>query len=209
METNFFRIVSQMDINGEIHLIISKGENNSLVVATMVQNDKCTDSAKDFITPLTLRGTAEQMDKGYFLRIRQPLRDASELMDNMEAFKKQMDEAKRKSAMARESADREKKANDAKEKKYAEGMQKAEELEREGKFREAWMKVPDPSEYPERADLLRTRREQLSARFAPDLFAPPAPPQDNRQEDKAYDNIAQLETFATTEEIGDDGEIEY
>lgn len=198
-----------MDINGEIHLIISKGENNSLVVATMVQNDKCTDRAKEFITPITLRGTAELMDKGYFLRIRQPLKDASELMDNMEAFKKQMDEAKRKSAMARESADREKKANDAKEKKYAEGMQKAEELEREGKFREAWMKVPDPSEYPERADLLRTRREQLSARFAPDLFAPPAPTQDNRQEDKAYDNIAQLETFATTEEIGDDGEIEY
>lgn len=198
-----------MDINGEIHLIISKGENNSLVVATMVQNDKCTDRAKEFITPITLRGTAELMDKGYFLRIRQPLKDASELMDNMETFKKQMDEAKRKSAMARESADREKKANDAKEKKYAEGMQKAEELEREGKFREAWMKVPDPSEYPERADLLRTRREQLSARFAPDLFAPPAPQQGNPQEGKADDNIAQLETFATTEEIGDDEEIEY
>ena len=199
METNFFRIIAEMGIRGDLHLIIRQGENKSLVVSTMVQNDRCTDRAKELIAPFNLRGTAEQMDKGYFKKMGEPIREASELMDNMQSFKKQVEEAKSKSAMARETGDREKKTADAREKKYQEGMQKADALEKEGKFREAWMKVPDPSEYPEKAEELRNRREQLSARFAPDLFATTVPkaeptPQDSNLFPETYtDNGGETE----------------
>ena len=50
-------------------------------------------------------------------------------------------------------------------------MTKAEELEKEGKFRDAWMKVPDITEFPEKADEIRKRKGELSAKFStPSLF---------------------------------------
>ncbi|MCH5685560.1 hypothetical protein LWM68_15655 [Niabella sp. W65] len=50
-------------------------------------------------------------------------------------------------------------------------MAKADELEKEGKFRDAWVKVPEPTDYPEHAETLRKRRKELSDKFsAPSLF---------------------------------------
>lgn len=50
-------------------------------------------------------------------------------------------------------------------------MAKADELEKEGKFREAWMKVPEITEFPEKADEIRKRKIALSDKFAtPSLF---------------------------------------
>ena len=51
------------------------------------------------IPPLTLRGTAEELDNGFFETVPTPLQTASGLMDNMEIFMKQLEEAKKKSAM--------------------------------------------------------------------------------------------------------------
>jgi hypothetical protein len=62
-------------------------------------------------------------------------------------------------------------------------MAKADELEKEGKFREAWMKVPPVTEFPEKADEIRKRQTELSNKFGtPSLFgameeATPEPPQ--------------------------------
>ncbi|MNL88215.1 hypothetical protein D3C87_2177870 [compost metagenome] len=50
-------------------------------------------------------------------------------------------------------------------------MIKVDELEKEGKHREAWMKVPDITEFPEKADEIRKRKTELSDKFsAPSLF---------------------------------------
>ena len=50
-------------------------------------------------------------------------------------------------------------------------MAKADELEKEGKFREAWIKVPDIMEFPEKADEIRKRKTSLSEKFGtPSLF---------------------------------------
>jgi hypothetical protein len=50
-------------------------------------------------------------------------------------------------------------------------MAKADELEKEGKYREAWMKVPEIPDYPEKADEIRKRKTELSDKFsAPSLF---------------------------------------
>ncbi len=89
----------------------------------------------------------------------------------MEAFLKQLEQAKARSAMEKEKTDREKKAKEEKERKFKEAMQKLDTLEKEGKYRDAWMKVPDPLDYPEQAEALRKRRSALAGKFAPDLFA--------------------------------------
>ncbi|MDQ6532123.1 PRTRC system protein E [Flavobacterium sp. LHD-85] len=172
MNTNFFNQIEKMHITGDLHLTIAKGAENNFIVSVILKNEACTDNAKNSIPPLNLRGTAEELDNGFFENVTVPVQSASGLMVNMEAFMKQMEEAKKQSASEKEKADKQKKDAQAKDKKYKDAMAKADELEKEGKFREAWMKVPEISEYPEKADELRCRKTALSDKFsAPSLFA--------------------------------------
>ena len=171
MNTNFFNQIAQMGITGDLQLTISKGIENNLIVSIILQNEQCGDNAKQLIPPLNLRGTAEELDEGFFQQITTPLQTASGLMVNMEAFMKQLEEAKKQSAMEKEKIEKEKKEQEAKDKKFKDGMAKADELEKEGKFREAWMKVPEITEFPEKADEIRKRKNALSDKFAtPSLF---------------------------------------
>jgi PRTRC genetic system protein E len=170
MNANFFGQLAHLDITGDIQITISKGAENNLVVSTILNNEQCGDKARQLIMPLNLRGTAAELDEGYFERITTPLQTASGLMVNMEAFMKQLDEAKKQSAMEKEKADKEKKSKEERDKKYKDAMLKADELEAAGKYRDAWTKVPDPALFPEQAETIRKRRTALSNKFAPDLF---------------------------------------
>lgn len=183
MNTNFFRQIAKMDINSQLILNIGKATENQIIVSVFIQNDRCGDKAKNIIPPFILKGTAEELDNGFFERIKTPLQTASELIDNMETFMKQLEEAKAQSAMEKVKTEKAKKEQEAKDKKFKQAMDKVDELEKEGKFREAWIKVPDIAEYPEKADELRKRKTSLSDKFAtPNLFGAeeetaPEPPQ--------------------------------
>lgn len=168
--TNFFSSVAALNITGDLQLTIRKAAENNWIVSVMLNNEQCGDEARKLIPPLNLKGTVNELDEGFFERITTPLQSASGLVDNMEAFMKQLEEAQKQSAMEKEKADREKKAKEEKDKKFKEAMAKADELEKEGQYRDAWMKVPDPAQFPEQAEVIRKRKSALSARFAPDLF---------------------------------------
>lgn len=171
MKSNFFSQIALLEITGDLHLTISKGTENNFIVAVMLQNNACGDKAKNSIPPLNLRGTAEELDEGFFENITTPIQAASGLMVDMEGFMKQLEEAKKNSAMEKEKAEKAKKEKEAKDKKFKDSMEKVDELEKEGKFREAWMKVPDITEFPEKADEIRKRKTSLSAKFGtPSLF---------------------------------------
>lgn len=171
MNTNFFNQIAQLEITGDLQLTISRGAENKLVVSILLQNEQCGDNAKQLIPPLNLRGTAEELDEGFFENITVPLKTASGLMVNMEAYMKQLENAQKQSAMEKEKTDQEKKAKDEKEKKYKEAMAKADELDNDGKPRDAWMKVPNPNDYPEYAEAIHKRKKELSDKFAlPNLF---------------------------------------
>ena len=171
MNTNFFNQVAQLQITGDLQLTIAKGAENNLIVSVMLQNGQCGDNAKNIIPPLNLRGTAEELDNGFFEKITTPIQTASGLMVDMENFMKQLEETKKQSAMEKDKADRQKKEQEAKDKKFKDAMAKADELEKEGKHREAWVKVPEITEFPEKADEIRKRKRELSDKFsAPSLF---------------------------------------
>lgn len=171
MNANFFHQIAQLQIAGNLQLTIAKGAGNNLIVSVMLQNEQCGDNAKNIIPPLNLRGTAEELDNGFFEKITTPIQTASGLMVDMEAFMKQLEESKKQSAMEKEKDDRQKKEQEAKDKKFKDAMAKADELEKEGKFREAWVKVPEITEFPEKADEIRRRKRELSDKFsAPSLF---------------------------------------
>jgi len=170
MNSNFFNQVAQLQIIGDLHITIAKGAEDRLIVLVMLQNENCTDSAKHSIPPLNLTGTAEELDHGFFENITTPMQTTSGLMVDMEGYMKQLEATKKQSAMQKEKADSQKKETDAKDKKYTDAMAKADELEKDGKFREAWIKVPEIHEFPFKAEEIRRRKSELSAKFAPDLF---------------------------------------
>ena len=182
MNTNFFNQIAQLDFTGVLQLNISKGAENNLIVSVILNNEQCGDNAKNLIPPLTFNATPQEFDEGFFEQITTPIQKVSGLMVDMEKFLKQLEEVKKQSAIEKEKAEKEKKEKEAKDKKFKDAIVKADELEKEGKFREAWMKVPDITEFPEKADEIRKRKTSLSDKFAtPSLFgameeATPEPP---------------------------------
>ena len=182
MNTNFFNQIQQLDFTGVLQLNISKGIESNLIVTVLLNNEQCGDSAKNLIPPLTFNATPQEFDEGFFEQITTPIQKVSGLMVDMEKFLKQLEEVKKQSAIEKEKAEKEKKEKEAKDKKFKDAMAKADELEKEGKFRDAWMKVPDLTEFPEKADEIRKRKTALSDKFAtPSLFgamdeAKPEPP---------------------------------
>ena len=171
MNTNFFNQIQQLDFTGVLQLNISKGIESNLIVTVLLNNEQCGDSAKNLIPPLTFNATPQEFDEGFFEQITTPIKTVSGLMVDMEAFMKQMDAVKMQSAMEKEKTEKAKKEKEAKDKKFKDAMAKADELEKEGKFREAWMKLPDITEFPEKADEIRKRKTSLSDKFAtPSLF---------------------------------------
>ena len=171
MNTNFFNQIQQLDFTGVLQLNISKGIESNLIVTVLLNNEQCEDSAKNGIPPLTFNATPQEFDEGFFEQITTPIQKVSGLMVDMEKFQKQLDEAKAQSAIEKAKTEKEKKEKEVKDKKFKDAMAKADELEKEGKFREAWIKVPDITEFPEKADEIRKRKTSLSDKFAtPSLF---------------------------------------
>ena len=171
MNTNFFNQIQQLDFTGVLQLNISKGIESNLIVTVLLNNEQCGDSAKNLIPPLTFNATPQEFDEGFFEQITTPIQKVSGLMVDMEKFQKQLDEAKAQSAIEKEKTEKAKKDKETKDKKFKDAMAKADELEKEGKFREAWIKVPDITEFPEKADEIRKRKTSLSDKFAtPSLF---------------------------------------
>ena len=182
MNTNFFNQIQQLDFTGVLQLNISKGIESNLIVTVLLNNEQCGDSAKNLIPPLTFNATPQEFDEGFFEQITTPIQKVSGLMVDMEKFQKQLDEAKAQSAIEKAKTEKEKKEKEVKDKKFKDAMAKADELEKEGKFREAWIKVPNITEFSEKADEIRKRKTALSDKFAtPSLFgamdeAKPEPP---------------------------------
>ncbi|WLD24289.1 PRTRC system protein E [Flavobacterium dauae] len=194
MNTNFFNQIAQLDFTGNLQLTITKGVENNLIVLVYLNNEQCGDNAKNLIPPLTYNGTPQEFDEEFFEKITTPVQKVSGLMVDMENFQMQLDDAKKQSAMEKDKSDKEKKLQDAKDKKYKDAMAKADELEKEGKYRDAWVKVPEPAEYPEKKEEIIKRRSELSAKFAPDLFGTPQEQEKSEpQQEGLYPNYPESE----------------
>ena len=109
MQTNFFRQIAKMNLTGDLQLTIRPTQDNRFVISVLLSNEQCGDEARKLIPPLNLRGTAEDLDNGFFENVATPMQAASGLLVDMDAYMKQVEEAKKKSAMEKEKADREKK----------------------------------------------------------------------------------------------------
>lgn len=171
METaNFFRQIAQMDINSKLMLTIAKATESTIIVSILIENENCSDKAKNIIPPFNLTGTPEELDNEFIQRIKKPMQTADSLISNMESFMLQLEHAKASSAMEKGKNDKHKKEGDSKIRKYSEAMLKADAFEAEGKFKEAWSALPKVNDFPEHAEAIRNKKEIYEREFAPSLF---------------------------------------
>jgi PRTRC genetic system protein E len=210
--TNFFSQVAALNFTGCLNLTMRR-DGESLTVSVLLQNDACGDTAKNHIPPLLLKGTAQELGEGFFPAIAEPVQQTSQLLTNMEQFLKGQEEAKKNSAMEKkktEKADKPATEVSPKEKKFIEAMKVVDDLEAEGKFKEAWCKVPLAAEYPDKAEQLRKRKESLKNQFAPDLFgaSQSAETQVAKEENTELNTEDYADSEPNAEDIPDEGEGE-
>lgn len=173
METNFFQSIVALQVAGNWTITIAKETTDRLIVSVLFFNDTIGDDARKKVPPILLKGTAQELDEGFFQAIQQPVQETAQLFANMEQFLKEKEQAKINSQMEKDNASKADKEKTEKQKKYEDAMKKVDELEADGKYRDAWMKIPQPELYPEYAEIIRNRRIELSEQFAPDLFNEP------------------------------------
>ncbi|WP_185286284.1 PRTRC system protein E [Chryseobacterium indologenes] len=168
METaNFFRQIAQMDINSKLTLSITKATENRILVSILIENDSCSDKAKNVIPPFNLKGSAEELDNGFFEHIKKPVHMADGLISNMQNFLKGLETAQANSAMEKQKSDKEK----AKGRKYSEAILKADALAKVGKYKEAWTALPKVGDYPEHKEDIRKKQDEYEKQFVPDLWS--------------------------------------
>ncbi len=170
METNFFKQIAKMDSESKLTLTIAKATADIIVVSILVENDGCGDKAKNIIPPFKVTGTPEKLDSGFFEHIKKPIQKVDCLLSNMESFLKQVETAEANSAMKKGNSDKSKKESDPKEKKYRDAMEKAEKLEREKKYAQAWSALPNASEHPEYKEIIAQKKEKYTRKFSPGFF---------------------------------------
>lgn len=187
--TNFFRQVASLNITGNLLLNIANGEDGKLIVSVLLQNQGCGDKAKNLIPPLTFTEIPLKIDEAFFEDIKSPMEQTSALMVDMENYLKQVEAAKSQSAMekSKNAKPTTKPKTETKEDKYSTVMKLVDELENQGNFKDAWMKVPLASEFPEHAEEIKKRKSSLSAKFEPDLFNNPIVPQQAEEPKKEKD----------------------
>jgi hypothetical protein len=59
-------------------------EADNLIVSVLFFNDAIGDDARKKVPPILLKGTAEELDSGFFQAIAEPVQDTAQLFANME-----------------------------------------------------------------------------------------------------------------------------
>ncbi|MEE1897032.1 prtrc system protein e [Flavobacterium rakeshii] len=178
--TNFFAHIAAIPFEGFLNITVKK-DGEQLTTSVLLQNDGCGDVAKNHIPPLILKGSAKELCEGFFDAVSAPLAETSKLLVNMEAYLKGQETAKKNAAMEKKKTEKADKSDkpttpeEIKEMKYRGIMAEVDKLEAAGKYREAWIKVPKTSEFPEKSEEMQKRRASLSAQFSPDLFGAEQP----------------------------------
>jgi PRTRC genetic system protein E len=180
MTTNFFQNIASLNLQGVWKLAITTDDKGNFIVSQLFHTT-CGDKAVNLIVPLTLSGTAEDLDEGFFEKVTEPTIKSAGLQVNMEAHLKSVEAAKAASKLEQDKKNKEKaqataivtkKTDDAelpepkiskeeKKKAYDETMEQVTELIKKFKFSEALIILPTTEEYPNKENELKKKRQYL------------------------------------------------
>jgi PRTRC genetic system protein E len=183
MITNFFKNIADLNVSGNWKFTINADEQEVLTVSALFTPIENGDNAAKLVPPLLLRGTAEELDAGFFDTIQQPVQEASGLFHNMDKYVKGLEEAKKQSKMEQDKKAQEIKAKtltkagatgdgievssepkvnkEEKRKAYEDAMKKINELNDACKYEEALTLLPPVIDYPEKQSELEKKKADL------------------------------------------------
>ena len=120
----FFKSIEKHLDNINLNMTITKSETGIVVSVLPVLN--CKDEAVKNITPILLKGTAEEMDTEFAGIIQQPLETVSGVASNIIEFEQSVTKAKENSAIKKAADDKDTKAKTKAEKDAEKAKIKAE-----------------------------------------------------------------------------------
>lgn len=175
MQTNFFKTLTGFQLEGDWQIIVKAAAGDRMLVSVLFTNEKTGDNARKIIPPLILKGSARELDEGFFPSIEAPVKKTASLFVNMEQYAKAQEEARLQS---REQQDKIKKEKDKaraeqreggesdkrENKKYEVQMKKVTDLESAGKYGEAIGQLPKADQYPEYTEAIEKRLADLKVK---------------------------------------------
>lgn len=185
MKTNFFEQISAFAFEGNMLLNIHNDNKGQLTVSVVLRKGDISATAGNTLPPMTVVGTAAELDEGFFTELATPVKQTIGLVNNLETYQKELEKAKNKNTgngkktkpadeagddndsgeandlFARQADD--KQANAEKKRFFDEAMERAKELAKQMKYTEALAQLPDPTDYPEQVETLNKRRKEVQA----------------------------------------------
>ncbi len=183
MTTNFFKNIADLNVSGNWKFTITTDDKGLLTVSALFSANKNEDNASKLVPPMLLRGTADELDEGFFDTIEKPVQEAAGLFHNMDTYMKGLEEAKKQSKMEQDKKIQESKAKalaktnepkdgievstepkvnkEEKRKIYDEAMKKVGELNDTCKYEEALKILPSVEDYPKKKIELEKKKTDL------------------------------------------------
>lgn len=182
MKTNFFENITALQVPGKWTLAIHTDEQGQFTVSALFTALHNADNATKVIPPMLLKGTATEMDEGFFETITQPVQQTAGLYNNLNAYHKQLEKARLNSKMEQDKknktapkaklatagSDENESGEDEnmevgepvpnaadKRKAYADALSKINELNAACKYAEALEILPSITDYPEKETELK------------------------------------------------------
>ncbi|MFI5160519.1 MAG: PRTRC system protein E [Sphingobacteriales bacterium] len=183
MNTNFFQNIADLNVPGNWKIAIHADAKGQFTVSALFHTDEKCDTAYNVVPPMLLKGTAQELDEGFFDTIEKPVQETAGLFHNMDTYIKGLEEAKKQSKMEQDRKAQEiklkasTKTNDAgegievvtepkinkeeKRKAYDDAMKKVTELNDVCKYEEALAVLPSKDDYPEKQAELDKKKADL------------------------------------------------
>lgn len=161
MATNFFTTLAALDIKAGWKIHIINTPDNKLVVSVALFDDKLDDKTLKQLKPLQFNGTPEEIDGGFFSAIETPMKTTDGLLSNTVKYMQELEAAKKNTQQEKDKKGKEKKAEEPKGKTFDTEMAKVNELIAKEKFSEALLQLPKADAYPDHADEIEEKREEL------------------------------------------------
>jgi len=183
MKTNFFQNIADLNVPGNWKIAIHVDDKGQFTVSALFNTDNNGDNACKVVPPMVLKGTAQELDEGFFETIEKPVQETAGLFHNMEAYLKGLEEAKKQSKMEQDKKAQENKIKqqtkvktteddievsglkenkEEKKKRYDEAMKNIADLNDHCKYEEAIALLPSVEDYPEKQTELEKKLADLT-----------------------------------------------
>jgi PRTRC genetic system protein E len=183
MKTNFFENIATLNAQGNYKMAIHVDDKGQFTVSVLFNTNGNGDNACKVVPPMLLKGTAQELDEGFFEAIEKPVKETAGLFQNMEAYLKGLEEAKKQSKMEQDKKAQENKQKitpkvktegddievtepkvdkEAKKKAYDEAMKQVAHLNDHCKYGEALAILPTVADYPEKQAELEKKTADLT-----------------------------------------------